>query len=368
MELADILGGGFSRFQLTTGAYYLCRRDFFEFIEAGKGTTGWFSVLVGDTTDHTEVRGWRKTGRPQPTDRSVTELNTVRCIIHGPESDHFYKIAEMSKPSFVNESGQFTSNIHETMKSVSLERRFQIGKNIESRSEEDSKDFHMDKHPIMTGKMNNTPGYVKCPRCRNVLPEPREVPVYKCGACDATLQSRSYKIAETSMPSSVDETRQFTSSIPDTMESVSLERRFQIGKFIQSRSEEDSKGFRKGEHPTITVETNNSKSPFVLCPRCRIILSEPPKVPVYKCGACGAKLRAGMSRKPVSHTVTEIDITSQTVTDTDTLSQTVFDTDKTSQTVTDTDTFSQTVSTTDIAGPTDTYTDTDTDIDIIKPK
>ncbi|KAJ0581852.1 hypothetical protein HanHA300_Chr04g0145841 [Helianthus annuus] len=85
IELVDILEGGVSRFQLTTGAYYLCRRDFFELVEAGKGIPGWFSVLVGDTIDHTEVRGWRKTGRPQPSDQSFTELKTIRCIIHGPE-------------------------------------------------------------------------------------------------------------------------------------------------------------------------------------------------------------------------------------------------------------------------------------------
>ncbi|KAJ0581851.1 hypothetical protein HanHA300_Chr04g0145831 [Helianthus annuus] len=88
IELVDILEGGVSRFQLTTGAYYLCRRDFFELVEAGKGIPGWFSVLVGDTIDHTEVRGWRKTGRPQPSDQSFTELKTIRCIIHGPESEN----------------------------------------------------------------------------------------------------------------------------------------------------------------------------------------------------------------------------------------------------------------------------------------
>ncbi|KAJ0797128.1 hypothetical protein HanPI659440_Chr04g0170321 [Helianthus annuus] len=86
IELVDILEGGVSRFQLTTGAYYLCRRDFFEVVEAGKGIPGWFSVLVRDTIDHTEVRGWRKTGRPQPSDQSFTELKTIRRIIHSPES------------------------------------------------------------------------------------------------------------------------------------------------------------------------------------------------------------------------------------------------------------------------------------------
>ncbi|XP_076888603.1 disease resistance-like protein DSC1 [Bidens hawaiensis] len=139
MELVDSLGGGLSRFQLTTGAYYLCRRDFFELIEAGKGTPGWFRILVGDNIDYTEIRGWRKTGIPQPSEQSFTELKTIRCTIHGPESEHFYKIAEMSKSSFVNITEDLTSSIHETMKSVSLERRFQTGKNTQLHGEDDSK-------------------------------------------------------------------------------------------------------------------------------------------------------------------------------------------------------------------------------------
>ncbi|GKB62705.1 TMV resistance protein N-like protein [Tanacetum coccineum] len=94
-----LLEGDLSGFQLSTGTYYLCRRDFFQLMEVGRLTHGWLSSLVGDTIDDTEVRGWRKTGRPQMPDPSITELETVRCITHGPESEDFYKIAERVESS-----------------------------------------------------------------------------------------------------------------------------------------------------------------------------------------------------------------------------------------------------------------------------
>ncbi|KAJ0886593.1 putative P-loop containing nucleoside triphosphate hydrolase, leucine-rich repeat domain superfamily [Helianthus annuus] len=85
--LTKRLEGDLSGFQLSTGAYYLCRRDFFELMEVGRLTPDWFRRLVGDTIDYAEVRGWRKTGRPkQVNDPSYTELKTFRCIIDGPES------------------------------------------------------------------------------------------------------------------------------------------------------------------------------------------------------------------------------------------------------------------------------------------
>ncbi|KAM0031145.1 putative P-loop containing nucleoside triphosphate hydrolase, leucine-rich repeat domain superfamily [Helianthus debilis subsp. tardiflorus] len=96
----EVLGGGLSGFQLSTGAYYLCRRDFFELTEVGRLTPDWFSILVGDYIDSTEIRGWRKTGQPkQVNDPSFTELKTIRCIIHGPLSEDIYKFIEMSKSS-----------------------------------------------------------------------------------------------------------------------------------------------------------------------------------------------------------------------------------------------------------------------------
>ncbi|CAH1426874.1 unnamed protein product [Lactuca virosa] len=118
MEWIEVLGGDLSRFQLSTRAYYLCRRDFFELVEVGRLTPGWFNTLVGDTIECTEVRGWRKTGRPMQLNPSFSELKFVRCIIHGPESEDIYKIAEMSKSSSVDKTLEFTSSLlGETMKS-----------------------------------------------------------------------------------------------------------------------------------------------------------------------------------------------------------------------------------------------------------
>ncbi|KVE51521.1 hypothetical protein Ccrd_023963, partial [Cynara cardunculus var. scolymus] len=75
MPWIETLGGDLSAFKLMTGAYYLCRRDFFMLMEVGILTPGWLSILVGDTIDDRDVRGWRKTGRPKPPfNPSQTEL------------------------------------------------------------------------------------------------------------------------------------------------------------------------------------------------------------------------------------------------------------------------------------------------------
>ncbi|CAH1449178.1 unnamed protein product [Lactuca virosa] len=118
MDWEEILGGDLFGFQLSTGAYYLCRRDFYELMEVGKLTTDWFRILVGDTIDNTEVRGWRKTGRPKQLNPSFTELKIVQCIIHGPQLEEVYKIAKMPKSSFVDKTLEFTSSMfRKTMKS-----------------------------------------------------------------------------------------------------------------------------------------------------------------------------------------------------------------------------------------------------------
>ncbi|KAI3709346.1 hypothetical protein L2E82_39106 [Cichorium intybus] len=80
-------------------------------MEVGRLTRDWFSILVGDTVDYTEIRGWRKTGRPKQLNPSFTELKTVRCIIHGPELEEVYKIPNMLKPSFVDRTLSFTSRM-----------------------------------------------------------------------------------------------------------------------------------------------------------------------------------------------------------------------------------------------------------------
>ncbi|XP_035832789.1 uncharacterized protein LOC110875549 [Helianthus annuus] len=114
MGWAEIVGVDLTDFKLSTGAYYLCRRDFFSLMEVGRLTPDWFRILVGDAIDYTEVRGWRKTGRPkQVNDSSFTELKTIRCIIDGPELEHVYKIAEMSKSSIDDKTVAFTSSLLE---------------------------------------------------------------------------------------------------------------------------------------------------------------------------------------------------------------------------------------------------------------
>ncbi|KAI3827469.1 hypothetical protein L1987_01545 [Smallanthus sonchifolius] len=81
-------------------------------------TPGWFSILAGDTIDDTEIRGWRKIGRPQQLCQSYTELKTVRCIVCGPQLEDIYKIAEMSTSSFVYKSMEFALSLGgETSKS-----------------------------------------------------------------------------------------------------------------------------------------------------------------------------------------------------------------------------------------------------------
>ncbi|GKD35176.1 hypothetical protein Tco_1250685, partial [Tanacetum coccineum] len=116
--LANNLEGDLSTFQLSTGAYYLCRRDLFELMEVGRLTPGWFRNLVGDSIDVTEVRGWRKTGRPQLPNPSITELKTVRCIIHGPEMEDIYKIAERVKSHVVDKAVEPAGILQQTLNSV----------------------------------------------------------------------------------------------------------------------------------------------------------------------------------------------------------------------------------------------------------
>ncbi|KAL7593701.1 hypothetical protein Lser_V15G33187 [Lactuca serriola] len=43
----EVIGGDLSEFELTTGVYYLCRRDYFK-----STTPDWLNMLVGDTVPH----------------------------------------------------------------------------------------------------------------------------------------------------------------------------------------------------------------------------------------------------------------------------------------------------------------------------
>uniref|UniRef100_A0A251TF81 Uncharacterized protein n=1 Tax=Helianthus annuus TaxID=4232 RepID=A0A251TF81_HELAN len=102
MECAEILGGDLYVFHLTTGAYYLCRHDFFELAEVCGLAPDWFRILVGDTIDYTDVRGWRKTGRPKQVNLSSIEVKTIRCIIYDPQLEDIYNMEEMSKSAFTS--------------------------------------------------------------------------------------------------------------------------------------------------------------------------------------------------------------------------------------------------------------------------
>ncbi|XP_076910179.1 protein VARIATION IN COMPOUND TRIGGERED ROOT growth response-like [Bidens hawaiensis] len=111
MGWEEAIGDDLSRFELSTRGYYLCRRDFFELTEVGRLTLDWFRILVGDTIDYSEIRGWRKTGRPKQVNSSFTELKTVRCIIDGPQLEDIYNITEMSKSSIDDKSVALTSSL-----------------------------------------------------------------------------------------------------------------------------------------------------------------------------------------------------------------------------------------------------------------
>ncbi|XP_076896998.1 disease resistance protein Roq1-like isoform X2 [Bidens hawaiensis] len=121
----EILGGDLSGFELSTRGYYLCRRDYFDLMEVDRLTHDWFRSLVGDTIDNTEIRGWRKTGRPKRVnDPSFTELKTIRCIIHGPQLEDIYEFEDMPESSFADKTLAFTSSLlegeitNEAMKTV----------------------------------------------------------------------------------------------------------------------------------------------------------------------------------------------------------------------------------------------------------
>ncbi|KAL8252516.1 hypothetical protein R6Q59_036209 [Mikania micrantha] len=150
MECEEILGGNLSGFRLSTGAYYLCRRDFFELVEVGRLTPDWFRILAGDTIDYTEVRGWRKVGRPKQVNPTFTELKTIRCIIHGPQMEDIYNMAKMSKSSIDDKTLAFTSSL--------LERETKSG----SRSELLDETTQAIAAAKMRGEYPERPGQPEC--------------------------------------------------------------------------------------------------------------------------------------------------------------------------------------------------------------
>nr|GEU38907.1 TMV resistance protein N-like [Tanacetum cinerariifolium] len=68
----EIIGGDLSEFELTKGAFYLCRRDFFKSM-----TPDWLKTLVGDTIHYEELKGWKKS-RQSRSKASYSELKTFR--------------------------------------------------------------------------------------------------------------------------------------------------------------------------------------------------------------------------------------------------------------------------------------------------
>ncbi|XP_022030477.1 disease resistance protein RUN1-like [Helianthus annuus] len=56
ITVQEVIGGDLSEFEVTPGAYYLCRCDIF-----GSMTSSWLTWVFGDNIDYPESHGWRKT-------------------------------------------------------------------------------------------------------------------------------------------------------------------------------------------------------------------------------------------------------------------------------------------------------------------
>ncbi|KAK1437415.1 hypothetical protein QVD17_03206 [Tagetes erecta] len=72
MKLEQVVGGDLSDFELTTGVYYLCRRDLFMSLSPDV-----IETLFGDTIPYTMLLGWRKSYQPCDSHDSCMELNFV---------------------------------------------------------------------------------------------------------------------------------------------------------------------------------------------------------------------------------------------------------------------------------------------------
>ncbi|KAK1437416.1 hypothetical protein QVD17_03207 [Tagetes erecta] len=68
----EVIGGDLSEFQLNTGAYYLCRRDFFK-----SSTPELIKRWFGDTIHYRDLQGWRKSYVPRDMYFSFMQLNYV---------------------------------------------------------------------------------------------------------------------------------------------------------------------------------------------------------------------------------------------------------------------------------------------------
>ncbi|KAI7745659.1 hypothetical protein M8C21_023191, partial [Ambrosia artemisiifolia] len=92
--------------------------DSYKILSKGKGSETIEGLALDMKMLQTEhfaftVRGWRKTGRPKQVNPSFIELKTIRCIIHGPQLEDMYNIAEMSKSSIGAKNSAFTISLLE---------------------------------------------------------------------------------------------------------------------------------------------------------------------------------------------------------------------------------------------------------------
>ncbi|XP_021979296.1 uncharacterized protein LOC110875407 [Helianthus annuus] len=84
MKEKEVIGGDLSEFEVTTGGYYLCRRDLF-----GSETSSWLERLFGDNVYYTDSHGWRKTRQTmslyQP--HNSNEVEVVLGVSFNSESE-----------------------------------------------------------------------------------------------------------------------------------------------------------------------------------------------------------------------------------------------------------------------------------------
>ncbi|XP_076919026.1 uncharacterized protein LOC143579669 isoform X2 [Bidens hawaiensis] len=126
MEWVETLDGDLSAFQLNKGAYYLCRRDFFDKMEVDEPTPRWFRILVGHNIDHAVVKGWGKTGRPNQSNSSfgpkpVTSSIVGQAINSGTTySDAATKESETSA-SFIDHIRKPSSKLYDVFLSIGVE-------------------------------------------------------------------------------------------------------------------------------------------------------------------------------------------------------------------------------------------------------
>ncbi|KAI3670919.1 hypothetical protein L1987_87563 [Smallanthus sonchifolius] len=76
MNEEEVIGGDLSEFEVTTGGYYLCRRDLF-----GSETWFWLKWLFGDNVHYRDSRGWRKTHHSDTSWALRYHINTFLKII-----------------------------------------------------------------------------------------------------------------------------------------------------------------------------------------------------------------------------------------------------------------------------------------------